>query len=89
MILLSLLFGLGSWVFCLLALLRRQLTLCIPGWVLCAWALLFPLLQEKRWVALGDTSAILDVTGGLVFGAIVLISVSTLLTAAVFLRATK
>lgn len=89
MILLSLLFGLGAWVFCLLALLRRQLTLCIPGWVLCGWALLFALLQENRWVALGDTSAILDVTGGLVFGAIALISVSTLLTAAAFLRSSK
>lgn len=89
MILLSLLFGLGAWVFSVLALFRRQLTLCIPSWVLCTWALLFALLQLNRWVIIGDTAAFLDVTGGLVFGAIILIGTNTLLTAAVFLRSCR
>ena len=75
-----LIFGLAAWGCCAAALIMRQQKLHLVSWILCAWALFFPLLQMHTWVTKNDVSAILDVTQGYLFAAGVLLSGNTLLT---------
>lgn len=84
MLLLALIFGFAAWTWGALALARSQRAgpwarpAAFSG-IACGAAMLCAVGQLLRWARWEDVTALLDCTGGIFFGAAVLVSVTALL----------
>lgn len=89
MVWLSLLIGLGSWTLAMLANARKSTCWMFASFSLCGVAAVLPLYELRCRLYAGDYGGAEDIIGGIIFGEIVLVTVTVLINAAALYRMKK
>ncbi|AIF42873.1 hypothetical protein [Virgibacillus sp. SK37] len=92
----SLILGIVAWVLPVISLLsydktkvKKRLVFSILSITACALALCFQLIYNYHLVKIQDWAALLDTTGAVVFASVVLLSITVLLNAIVYIKTAK
>lgn len=86
---LSLILGIAAWGLGLLAAVKKSAVWMYSSVSLCLIAAILPLYDLRNYLYRGDYGGAEDIIGGIIFGEIVLISVTILLNAVALFRIRK